>query len=65
MIPDLQLVDTDVVRQIFGISRTTTYRLEETGELPRAMRIGGARRWRMGTLREFLARREAALGKQI
>ncbi len=39
-----------------GVSRATFYRLDARGAIPRAVRIGGVRRWRIEELRRWLER---------
>jgi excisionase family DNA binding protein len=42
--------------EFLGVSRATFYRLDARGVIPRAVRIGGVRRWRIEELRRWLER---------
>jgi excisionase family DNA binding protein len=44
--------------QMLAVSQRTLFNLTSRGEIP-CLRIGGSKRYRLATLREFLARKEA------
>lgn len=59
-LPDHASVPAAVVAQILGIHRTTVYRLEARGAIPKPTRLGrGLVRWEVGRLREFLKEHKA------
>ena len=49
------------VAELFGVSRTTVWRLVQRGELPRPIRISaGVVGWRRSVIETWLAEREMA-----
>ena len=48
------------LQEAIGLSRSTVYRLVDSGELPAPFKIGGSTFWRAATVERFLADREAA-----
>jgi predicted DNA-binding transcriptional regulator AlpA len=51
----------DVV-DVFGLSKTTVYRLSESGQMPSAM-LGGSRIYDPSTLAMWIARKEPLIAK--
>lgn len=49
------LLDVAEVAELLGVGRSTLYRLDETGAVPRGVRIGRMRRWSREELRAWIA----------
>jgi len=49
------LLDAAEASCLLGIGRSTFYRLDETGVVPRGVRLGRMRRWRSDELRAWIA----------
>lgn len=49
------LLDAGEAARLLGIGRSTFYRLDETGGVPRGVHIGRMRRWRSDELRAWIA----------
>jgi len=49
------LLDAAEAARLIGIGRSTFYRLDETGGVPRGVRLGRMRRWRSEELRAWIA----------
>lgn len=53
--PTPLLLDAAEAAQLVGIGRSTFYRLDETGGVPRCVRLGRMRRWRSDELHAWIA----------
>lgn len=53
--PDLRAVDAREFGSILGLSVRTVRRLDQTGKIPRPIKIGGAVRWRLDEIKNWLA----------
>lgn len=65
--PDNRLVTQAEIAQWLGVSRSTIYELEKlTGPraLPRPVKLGRTKRWRLGALRRWISEREASANKR-
>lgn len=49
------LLDAAEAARLLGIGRSTFYRLDETGAVPRGVRLGRMRRWSSEELRAWIA----------
>ena len=58
-VSDEALISTAEAVALLGISRSTAYRMEESGQLA-ALRLGSRRVYRMGAVRAFIKGLEAA-----
>ena len=55
-LPDCALIGTAALMTLSGYSRTTIWRKEKNGTLPKARKIGGTHnRWCVGDIRALLA----------
>lgn len=58
-LPDCALIGTAAIVTLLGKSRTTIWRMEQDGTLPKARKMGGSHnRWRVGDVRALLAQGE-------
>ena len=56
----VHLVDVKNAAKMLGISVRGVWRLAKSGQLPKPIRIGGSRRWRVNDLMKHIYARDAA-----
>jgi predicted DNA-binding transcriptional regulator AlpA len=69
-LPDGALVDFRETCALVGMGESTAYRAlaadraRPGDRFPQSIEVGNRRRWKVGTVRDWLKRREAAAGKR-
>lgn len=58
-LPDSGLVPVTVVAGLLSLNKGTCWAHVKAGKLPAPIRIGGASRWRVGDIRQMLAKAAA------
>jgi predicted DNA-binding transcriptional regulator AlpA len=52
--PPPELVGADGVGALLGVGSRTVRRLDDSGQLPQPVRVGGSIRWRLSELRQWI-----------